>query len=127
MHHLGSDKYSEIGLDDSESKVRFLPNMFDPFLLRLGLSATPWSEYDDGRNQMIVDNFVNLEIKISDIGDDWKTHFKKKKLVFYFGLEDGIKKGILCEFDYVPLDYTPSAEDFQKKERCIQENTAQCS
>ena len=63
MHHLGSDKYSEIGLDDSESKVRFLPNMFDPFLLRLGLSATPWSEYDDGRNQMIVDNFVNLEIK----------------------------------------------------------------
>ena len=119
MHHLGSDKYSEIGLDDSESKIRFLPNMFDPFLFRLGLSATPWSEYDDGRNQMIIDNFVNEKMKITEISGDWKEHIKEKKLVFYFGLEDGIKKGILCEFDYVPLEYTPSAEDFQKRKEAF--------
>jgi superfamily II DNA or RNA helicase len=119
MHHLGSDKYTEIGLEDNKSKVRFLPNMFDPFLLRLGLSATPWSEYDDGRNQMIIDNFVNAELMISSIGQSWQEDLIKKKHVFYFGLEDGIKKGILCEFDYVPLDYTPSAEDFVKRKEAF--------
>ena len=34
-------------------------------------------------------------------------------------MEDGIKKGILCEFDYVPLEYTPSAEDFQKRKEAF--------
>jgi len=119
MHHLGSDKYSEIGLEDNKSKVRFLPDMFDSFLLRLGLSATPWSEYDDGRNQMIIDNFVNAEFLISNLGQSWQEDLIKKKHVFYFGLEDGIQKGILCEFDYVPLDYTPSAEDFVKRKEAF--------
>jgi superfamily II DNA or RNA helicase len=118
MHHLGSDKYINIGIEDHDvekTNIGFLPKLFEPFLLRLGLSATPWSEYDDGRNQMIVDNFVNAKLNLSDIGGNWRDVLIKEKHVFNFGIEDGIKKGILCEFNYVSLEYTPSAEDFQKR------------
>ena len=108
MHHLGSDKYSEIGLDDNDRKSQFLPNMFSPFLYRLGLGATPWSEYDE-RNQMIIENFVNTELEIDNLGKNWKEKLIENNDVFYFGLEDGIK-GILCEFDYIPLDYTPKGK-----------------
>ena len=119
MHHLGSDKYKEIGQTSADIEQGFFQGMFDSFLLRLGLSATPWSEYDDDRNQMIIDNFINSEFRIDDIGKGWKDKLIADENVFYFGLEDGIKKGILCEFDYIPLDYTPSDEDFQKRKEAF--------
>ncbi|MGQ3092328.1 hypothetical protein [Roseateles sp.] len=49
----------------------------------LGLSATPEREYDEEGTAFIE----------SEIG----------RVVFEFGLEDAIRKGILVEFDYVPL------------------------
>ena len=118
MHHLGSDKYKEIGIDKSNKEsqtLEFLPEMFHPFLLRLGLSATPWSEYDETRNQLVANNFVNSDIDLATLGESWQKELINNKDVFYFGLENGIKKGILCEFDYISLDYTPSAEDFQRR------------
>lgn len=60
---------------------------------RLGLSATSEREYDDEGNQFIQD----------EIGS----------IIFEFKLEDAIKKGILCEFDYIPLEYELSDEDKQ--------------
>lgn len=51
----------------------------------LGLSATPEREYDPEGTTFIE----------SEIGP----------VVFEFGLEDAIRKGILVEFDYVPLPY----------------------
>ncbi|MGU3387839.1 DEAD/DEAH box helicase family protein [Methylobacterium sp. D53M] len=66
---------------------------------RLGLSATPEREYDqDGTD------FIEHEIG---------------PVVFRFGLEDAIGRGILCEFDYVPLHYDFSDKDKAAVRRAI--------
>ena len=57
----------------------------------LGLSATPDREYDDEGTA-----FIGTEIG---------------PVLFEFGLEDAIRKGILVEFDYVPLPYELSDSD----------------
>jgi len=64
------------------------------FPFRLGLSATPEREYDPEGTDFIRE----------EIGD-----------VFYrFELEDAIRRGILCEFDYRPLDYELTEGDRQR-------------
>lgn len=60
----------------------------------LGLSATPEREYDDDGTA-----FIEREIGPT---------------VFTFGLEDAIKRGILCEFDYVPLPYQLTQGDRER-------------
>lgn len=64
------------------------------FGYRLGLSATPDREYDQQGNEFITE----------EIG----------AVFFRFGLEDAIAKGILCEFDYVPLSYELTEDDKQR-------------
>ncbi|QLA82561.1 DEAD/DEAH box helicase [Acidovorax sp. JMULE5] len=60
----------------------------------LGLSATPEREYDaDGTA------FIDSEIGPT---------------VFSFGLEDAIQRGILVEFDYVPLPYELTLNDRER-------------
>ena len=58
---------------------------------RLGLSATPESEYNQDANSFLFE----------EIGE----------VFFEFGLEDAILRGILCPFEYVRIHYTPSDED----------------
>ncbi|VTU38516.1 DEAD/DEAH box helicase family protein [Variovorax sp. PBL-E5] len=60
----------------------------------LGLSATPEREYDAEGTA-----FIDAEIGPT---------------VFSFGLEDAIKRGILVEFDYVPLPYELTANDRER-------------
>ena len=69
----------------SPTMVRDLSGIFSRFRYRLGLSATPEREYDELGTKFIED--------------------------FEFGLEKAIERGILCEFDYTPLDYALSTED----------------
>lgn len=52
---------------------------------KVGLSATPDRAYDEAGNQFIA----------SELGET----------IFEFPLERAIARGVLCEFDYVPLDY----------------------
>jgi superfamily II DNA or RNA helicase len=61
---------------------------------RLGLSATPEREYDAAGNAFIERN----------VGP----------IIFTFPLEKAIKRGILCEFDYFPLEYSLTKEDRQE-------------
>ncbi|WP_218151392.1 DEAD/DEAH box helicase family protein [Celeribacter neptunius] len=75
----------------SPSMVKDLSGQLRRFPYRLGLSATPEREYDQEGNQFICD----------EIGP----------VIFKFGLEDAIEKGILCSFDYTALEYTLSDED----------------
>jgi superfamily II DNA or RNA helicase len=77
----------------SEGLARSLKGLVKPFKYRLGLSATPDREYDPEGNQFIED----------EVGP----------VIFEFGLEDAIERGILCELDYVPLEYTLSDDDRQ--------------
>ena len=73
------------------SMVRDLSGQLSRFRFRLGLSATPEREYDQDGNDFIE----------NEIGP----------VVFRFGLEKAIQKGILCSFDYTALNYTLSDED----------------
>lgn len=77
----------------SEGLARSLRGRVKPFKYRLGLSATPDREYDPEGNQFIED----------EVGP----------VIFNFGLENAIERGILCELDYVPLEYTLSDDDRQ--------------
>jgi superfamily II DNA or RNA helicase len=77
----------------SEGLAKALAGRIKLFKYRLGLSATPDREYDPEGNQFIED----------EVGP----------VIFEFGLEDAIERGILCELDYVPLSYVLSDEDRQ--------------
>jgi len=72
------------GLGSTENRNN-LVGQHKSFGYRLGLSATPEREYDE-----IGTNFIESEIG---------------PVVFQFGLKEAIERGILCEFDYLPLEY----------------------
>lgn len=79
--------------------VRDLPGRIKPFGWRLGLSATPEREYDADGNTFIED----------EIGPT----------IFEFGLEKAIQRGILCEFDYLELEYEFSPDDKEAVRQAI--------
>jgi superfamily II DNA or RNA helicase len=71
--------------------IRDLKGLQQSIKLRLGLSATPEREYDQAGSE-----FVEQEIG---------------PVLYQFGLKEAIERGILVEFDYVPLDYELTADD----------------
>jgi len=75
----------------SPALVASLSGKLQKFAYRMGLSATPERTYDADGNRFIEE----------EIGP----------VIFRFGLEEAIQRGILCEFDYVPLPYALSDED----------------
>lgn len=75
----------------SPQSTRDLIGQHESFGYRLGLSATPEREYDEEGTSFIS----------SEIGE----------VIFCFGLEDAIERGILCEFNYVPIFYELTEND----------------
>jgi len=123
LHHIGSEGYkkdlisnpTDLDSEYEEERVeikKYRMDDFASFKQCLGLSATPWDEYDDTRNAYLISGFVNGDFKIEN-DQDWKKLLIDDKRVFYFGLKQGIEKGILCPFNYHPLPYTPSEQDHQ--------------
>lgn len=76
-----------------------LSGRISPYKYRLGLSATPDREYDEAGNAFIQE----------EVGP----------IIFTFGLDDAIKRGILCEFNYYPINYHLTDEDKRKKKSII--------
>lgn len=76
-----------------------LKGKLKPYSYRLGLSATPERDYDQVGNDFIR----------NEIGE----------IIYRFGLEDAIKRGILCEFDYEALPYNLTQEERNKKKSII--------
>lgn len=97
--------FDEVHGAGSSSFVENLTGCISPYRYRLGLSATPEREYDDEGNQFLHD----------EIGD----------IIFTFSLEDAIQKGILCEFDYIPLPYTLTDSEKAQKKKIIAAFNAQ--
>lgn len=91
--------FDEVHGAGSASFVKNLSGCISPYRYRLGLSATPEREYDEAGNKFLQE----------EIGD----------IIFTFSLEDAIEKGILCEFDYIPLPYVLSEEEKAKKKKII--------
>ena len=77
----------------SPGNVQNLDGLSDNIPFRLGLSATPERAYDQAGN-IFIDHNVG-------------------PVIFRFGLEDAIKRKILCEFDYYPLEYALTVQDRQ--------------
>lgn len=70
-----------------------------PYRYRLGLSATPVREFDQEGTQFLFE----------EVGP----------VVYRFGLEDAVRRGILCEFSYVSLEYTLTQEERKRKQNMI--------
>lgn len=83
----------------SNTFVENLSGRLSPYRYRLGLSATPEREYDEVGNDFLL----------NEIGE----------VIFEFTLQDAIQKGILCEFNYIPLPYVLTEEEKLKKRRII--------
>jgi superfamily II DNA or RNA helicase len=116
LHHLGSEGYKQTLIDKNNPERvsrSYDHSELKHFSLRLGLSATPWSPYDNERNRYIVNGFVNGDFKITNDLDVWQKKLIDEKRVFNFGLKEGIEKGILCPFNYLPLDYDLSDTDIE--------------
>jgi superfamily II DNA or RNA helicase len=75
----------------SPASRRDLAGHHESFTYRLGLSATPEREYDTDGNRFIE----------NEVGP----------VLFQFTLEDAIRQGILCEFDYIALSYELTDND----------------
>lgn len=91
--------FDEVHGFGSESFRNTLTDRISPYTYRLGLSATPEREYDEAGNIFIQ----------NEVGP----------VIFSFGLEDAIKKGILCEFSYYPILFALTEEDKRKKKSII--------
>ncbi len=81
----------------SESLRNKLKGKVRTIKYRLGLSATSERFYDE-----IGNKFINEEIG---------------PIIFKYGLEDAIRDGILCEFDYIPLTYHYTKEDRERSRK----------
>ena len=91
--------FDEVHGAGSNTFVENLSGRLSPYRYRLGLSATPEREYDDAGNDFLL----------NEIGE----------VIFEFTLQDAIKKGILCEFNYIPLPYVLTEEEKLKKRKII--------
>lgn len=91
--------FDEVHGAGSNSFVENLTGRLSVYRYRLGLSATPEREYDDDGNDFLK----------NEIGE----------IIFTFSLKDAIKKGILCEFNYIPLSYSLTEEEKAKKKKII--------
>jgi len=83
--------HDEVHRFGSASHVAELDGATEAVPWRLGLSATPDREYDQDGNAFIERN----------VG----------AVIFRYPLESAIADGVLCEFDYLPLEWEPSADD----------------
>ena len=141
MHNAGANRFlkladdaekGQIGIDSSVNEKQIIEeeiavlestaDVYESFDYRLGLSATPWSAYDDEnrRNGFLVRNFTQWK-DCSDefFASDWQQKLRNEKKVFFFGLRQGIEKGILSEFDYHPIDFEPTDEEKSEYEELV--------
>jgi superfamily II DNA or RNA helicase len=86
--------HDEVHRLGSPGNRRELDGLSDSVRFRLGLSATPDREYDAEGNTFVE----------SHIGP----------VLFEFGLDDAIRRGILAPFEYYPLTYAPDQRDKER-------------
>ena len=88
----------------SPTNCKNLEGKHQNFGYRLGLSATPVREYDQEGTEFIFE----------EIGE----------VFFQFGLKEAIERGILCEFNYIPLRYQLTDGDKERREQVYKQKAA---
>jgi superfamily II DNA or RNA helicase len=99
--------HDEIHRMGSEENRRNLRGLAKNIRFRLGLSATPEREYDREGSDFIL----------AEIGP----------VIFKFGLENAIRRRILCPFNYFPVEYIPNEEDRMRIKQIVKWAEAQRS
>ncbi|MDF1676219.1 MAG: DEAD/DEAH box helicase family protein [Vicingaceae bacterium] len=95
------DEVHKLGSMGNQEKLEGLSNHIR---FRLGLSATPDREFDDEGTQFIKDH----------IGE----------VIFEFGLDKAIQKGILSPFNYYPVQYELTQEDRDRVKQVFKRRSA---
>jgi superfamily II DNA or RNA helicase len=144
LHNIGTDSFRNILRDAELERLRYEKNedfdlddvsiditskdedLISKFGFRLGLSATPWSHYDEEnqRNSFLLRCFTrkkDISETFFNSNHEWQKSLQmgEQRFVYGFGLKDGIEKGILAELDYVPLYYEPSKEEIEEYNELI--------
>ena len=88
----------------SPGNIEALTGLSDDIPYRLGLSATPEREYDQ-------DGTAFIEQHVGPV-------------IYRFPLDEAIRRGILCEFDYHPLEYELTEEDQQRLRKVYRQQAA---
>lgn len=83
--------HDEVHRVGSPANRKSLEGLSNDIAWVLGLSATPEREYDQDGNKFI-DEYIG-------------------SIIFEYGLESAIKDGILCPFNYYPIEYQSTQED----------------
>ena len=86
--------HDEVHRVGSPQNRKLLSGLTDNIEFVLGLSATPEREYDIEGNAFI-EKYIG-------------------PVIFEYGLENAIRDGILCEFNYIPIKYQSTQEDRNK-------------
>jgi len=95
------DEVHGLGEPSSQGSLR---DQHAPFAYTLGLSATPEREYDE-----VSTNFIKNEV-----GD----------VIFQFGLEEAIERGILVEFDYHVIEFDLTEGDKERIQKVYAKKAA---
>ena len=148
VHNIGSDQNQDAMTEDENQEIDeslenlrdalrpTIPiensNLYHQFGFRLGLSATPMSDFDDDRNRFILNAFSTNPPNFRDIegwqqmGIDQKRQARIDLVsdseigcAFYYGLEEAINDGILVPFTYEALAYQPTEEERQERIRLM--------
>jgi len=99
--------HDEVHRLGSAGNVALLDGLADDVPYRLGLSATPDREYDQVGNSFIAKH----------IGP----------LIYRFELHDAIRRGVLCEFQYDPVEFELTLEDRQRQQAVFGQRSARAA
>jgi superfamily II DNA or RNA helicase len=122
VHNLGTEKRIENLSRHEEDSVG---TKCTAFQFRLGLSATPFNEYDQVRNQFLIKAICTNRLEIVEAAapientntvdlEAIRTTLTETGSVFHFGLKDAICSGLLSPFEYIPFDYEPTDNEKEK-------------
>ncbi len=99
--------HDEVHRVGSPQNRRMLLGKTENLAFVLGLSATPEREYDVEGNDFI-EKYIG-------------------PVIFEYELEDAIRDGILCEFNYIPIKYQSTQEDKNKISSVYSQQAARAS
>ena len=130
VHNVGAEQMRgklslEDGSEEEEDEALYVNDgdltKYGRFGYRLGLSATPFSDFDDDRNRYLMSIFRSDHIDPRTEHAEWSSfdlnqqregrlaYAKKHNNAFTIDLAEAIGRGVLVPFEYVPLEFEPSA------------------
>ena len=107
--------YDEVHDLGAESRIPKIKDKIHEVGYLLGLSATPYAEDEEDDEIENIEAYVEEknERKVSKRDEAMKDIFGQKP-IYEFSLNQAIERGILCEFNYTPLDYELTKEEQDK-------------